>query len=163
LLLNHQLKEYATMQEVTTTAVEFPSTTAATTETTNVLTEILREGAQSLLARAVEAEVAEWIERHAHLKDESGRQQVVRNGRLPRREITTGLGPIEICQPRVHDRRDENEAEKFTSQILPPYLRKTKSIEELIPWLYLKGISTGDFGEALQSLLGRDVPGRSRG
>lgn len=144
------------MQEVTTTTVEFPSA-----ETTDVLTEILREGAQTLLAQAVEAEVAEWIERHAHLKDENGHQQVVRNGRLPQRKITTGLGPIEIRQPRVHDRRDDREAEKFTSKILPPYLRKTKSIEELIPWLYLKGISTGDFGEALQSLLGRDVPGLS--
>lgn len=144
------------MQEVTTTTVEFPSA-----ETTDVLTEILREGAQTLLTQAVEAEVAEWIERHAHLKDENGHQQVVRNGRLPQRKITTGLGPIEIRQPRVHDRRDENKAEKFTSKILPPYLRKTKSIEELIPWLYLKGISTGDFGEALQSLLGRDVPGLS--
>ena len=144
------------MQEVTTKTVEFPST-----EATDVLTEILREGAQTLLVQAVEAEVAEWIDRHASLKDENGHQQVVRNGRLPKRKITTGIGQIEIQQPRVHDRRDAGTAEKFTSQILPPYLRKTKSIEELIPWLYLKGISTGDFGEALQSLLGRDVPGLS--
>ena len=144
------------MQEVTTKPVEFPST-----EATDVLTEILREGAQTLLVQAVEAEVTEWIDRHSHLKDEKGHQQVVRNGRLPDRKITTGLGQIEIRQPRVHDRRDEGDAEKFTSKILPPYLRKTKSIEELIPWLYLKGISTGDFGEALQSLLGRDVPGLS--
>ena len=144
------------MQEVTTRTVEFPSA-----EATDVLTEILREGAQTLLVQAVEAEVAEWIDRHASLKDENGHQQVVRNGRLPKRKITTGIGQIEIQQPRVHDRRDAGTAEKFTSQILPPYLRKTKSIEELIPWLYLKGISTGDFGEALQSLLGRDVPGLS--
>ena len=144
------------MQEVTTTTVEFPST-----ESTDVLTEILREGAQTLLVHAVEAEVAEWVDRHAHLKDQNGHQLVVRNGRLQKRKITTGLGPIEIQQPRVHDRRKEEPAEKFTSKILPPYLRKTKSIEELIPWLYLKGISTGDFGEALQSLLGRDVPGLS--
>ncbi len=144
------------MQEVTTKTVEFPST-----EATDVLTEILREGAQTLLVQAIEAEVAEWIDGHASLKDENGHQQVVRNGRLPKRKITTGIGQIEIQQPRVHDRRDAGTAEKFTSQILPPYLRKTKSIEELIPWLYLKGISTGDFGEALQSLLGRDVPGLS--
>ncbi len=144
------------MQKVTTPTIEFPSA-----EATDVLTEILREGAQTLLVQAVEAEVAEWIDQHAHLKDDKDHQQVVRNGRLPRRKITTGLGQIEIRQPRVHDRRDEKEAEKFTSKILPPYLRKTKSIEELIPWLYLKGISTGDFGEALQSLLGRDVPGLS--
>ena len=144
------------MQEVTTRTVEFPSTKA-----TDVLTEILREGAQTLLVQAVEAEVAQWIERHAHLKDENGHRQVVRNGHLPKRKITTGVGQMEIEQPRVHDRRVGEAAEKFTSKILPPYLRKTKSIEELIPWLYLKGISTSDFGEALQSLLGRDVPGLS--
>ena len=143
------------MQEVTKKTLDFPST-----EAKDVLTEILREGAQSLLVEAVEAEVAEWIETHAHLKDADGRRQVVRNGRLPRRKITTGVGQVEIEQPRVHDRRG-NEAERFSSKILPPYLRKTKSIEELIPWLYLKGISTGDFGEALQSILGRDVPGLS--
>ena len=144
------------MQEVTRTTVEFPIT-----EATDVLTGILREGAQTLLAQAVEVEVAQWIDRHAHLKDENGHRQVVRNGHLPKRKITTGVGQVEIEQPRVHDRRDAEAAEKFTSKILPPYLRKTKSIEELIPWLYLKGISTGDFGEALQSLLGRDVPGLS--
>jgi len=144
------------MQEVTTNAVPFPSAQAK-----DVLTEILREGAQTLLAQAVEREVAEWIESHAHLKDERGYRQVVRNGRLPKRTITTGVGQVEIEQPRVHDRRPAAEAEKFTSKILPPYLRKTKSIEELIPWLYLKGISTGDFGEALQAILGRDVPGLS--
>ena len=144
------------MQEVTTTSVELPST-----EAQDVLTEILREGAQTLLVQAVEAEVAQWIDRHAHLTDENGHRQVVRNGRLPKRKITTGVGQVEIEQPRVHDRREREATEKFTSKILPPYLRKTKSIEELIPWLYLKGISTGDFGEALQSLLGRDVPGLS--
>jgi len=149
------------MQEVTTKTVEFPSTTLSATGATDVLTEILRHGAQTLLAQAVEVEVAEWIDGHAHLKDENGHQQVVRNGRLPERKITTGLGQVDIRQPRVHDRRKKGTAEKFTSKILPPYLRKTKSIEELIPWLYLKGISTGDFGEALQSLLGRDVPGLS--
>ena len=127
----------------------------------DALTEILREGAQTLLVRAIDAEVADWIERHAQLTDENGHRLVVRNGRLPKRKITTGVGQVEVEQPRVHDRRPADQAEKFTSKILPPYLRKTKSIEELIPWLYLKGISTGDFGEALQSILGRDVPGLS--
>ena len=116
------------MQEVTTTTVEFPSS-----ECKDVLTEILREGAQTLLIQAVDAEVAEWIDRHAHLRDENGHRQVVRNGRLPKRKITTGVGQVEIEQPRVHDRRVGETAEKFTSKILPPYLRKTKSIEELIP------------------------------
>jgi len=156
LSIQHPLKEYATMQEVTTTAVSFPSTAAK-----DVLTEILREGAQTLLVQAIEAEVADWIDRHAHLTDGKGHRLVVRNGRLPKRQITTGVGQVEVQQPRVHDRRPEEATEKFTSKILPPYLRKTKSIEELIPWLYLKGISTGDFGEALQSILGKDVPGLS--
>jgi transposase-like protein len=86
---------------------------------------------------------------------------VVRNGYHNKRKITTGLGQLEVEQPRVHDRRDAPEREKFTSKILPPYLRKTKSIEELIPWLYLKGISTSDMNEALQSLLGPECPGLS--
>ena len=144
------------MQEASTTTLDFPST-----ESKDVLTEVLREGAQTLLVQAIEEEVADWIERHADLKDENGHRLVVRNGRLPKRQITTGIGQVEIEQPRVHDRRPPAEAEKFTSKILPPYLRKTKSLEELIPWLSLKGISTGDFGEALEAILGRDAPGLS--
>jgi putative transposase len=131
------------MQEVTTTTVTFPSTSR------DVLSEILREGAQQMLTTAIETEVAEWIEGH---------RQVVRNGYLPKRTITTGIGPVEVRQPRVRDRGQE---EPFSSKILPPYLRKTKSIEELLPWLYLKGISTGDFHEALQSLVGPACPGLS--
>src|SRR5262249_10302431 len=95
----------------------------------------------------------------AQIRDESGHRQVVRNGHLPLRTILTGVGPIEVEQPRVHDRRPKEEAEKFTSKILPPYLRKTKSIEELIPWLYLKGISTGDFHEAWGAIWGRQARG----
>jgi transposase-like protein len=86
---------------------------------------------------------------------------VVRNGYLPERTIQTGVGPIDVKQPRVRDRRAEGEREKFSSAILPPYLRKTRSIEELLPWLYLKGVSTGDFSEALAALLGPDSPGLS--
>jgi len=130
-------------------------------QSNDVLSGILREGAQRLLAQAVEAEVAHWIDSHAGIRDQAGHRQVVRNGHLPARTILTGVGPIEVEQPRVHDRRPKEEAEKFTSQILPPYLRKTKSIEELIPWLYLKGISTGDFHEALAALLGPQAPGLS--
>jgi transposase-like protein len=114
-----------------------------------------------MLATAIEAEVADWIDRHAHMKDENGRRQVVRNGHLPERTITTGLGEVAVRQPRVRDRRPAGEREKFTSKILPPYLRKTKSIEDLIPWLYLKGVSTGDFPEALAALLGADAAGLS--
>jgi putative transposase len=148
-------QEYATMQEVTTTNVAFPSTSR------DALTEILRQGAQAMLTTAIEAEVAEWIGEHEHLTDERGHRQVVRNGYLPERSITTGIGPVKIRQPRVHDRRRGAEAEAFSSKILPPYLRKTRSIEELLPWLYLKGISTGDFNEALQALVGPECPGLS--
>jgi putative transposase len=127
----------------------------------DALTEILRRGAQRMLAQAIDAEVAEWITERSHLTDEAGHRQVVRNGHLPEREITTGIGQVTVKQPRVLDRRSPDEAEPFSSKVLPPYLRKTKSIEELIPWLYLKGISTGDFSEALSSLLGPQTAGLS--
>jgi transposase-like protein len=126
----------------------------------DVLTGLLRQGAQRMLAQAIEEEVSEWIETHQQLAAD-GRRQVVRNGFMPQRKIVTGLGEIAVKQPRVHDRRPAPEREHFTSKILPPYLRKTKTIEELIPWLYLKGISTGGFHEALQALLGPDCPGLS--
>lgn len=143
------------MQEVTTTSFAFPSTSRDT------LSEILRQGAQAMLTTAIEAEVAEWIDSHRHLQDARGHRQVVRNGYLPERSITTGVGPVKVRQPRVHDRRTGETAEPFSSKILPPYLRKTKSLEELLPWLYLKGISTGDFNEALSALVGPECPGLS--
>lgn len=129
----------------------------------DVLTDILRQGAQEMLAAAIENEVAEYIERHAITRDDEGRRLVVRNGHLPTRRIQTGLGLVEVQQPRVNDRRvDENgERLRFSSQILPPYLRRTQSLDELIPWLYLRGISTGDFTEALQALLGPQAKGLS--
>jgi transposase-like protein len=138
------------------------------TEAQDVLTDVLRRGAQQLLAQAVEAEVADWIDRRRDCRDSDGLRQVVRNGHLPQRTFTTGLGPVAVQQPRVHDRRPAERREKFSSTILPPYLRKTQSIEELIPWLYLKGVSSGDFSEALAALLGRQAQGvlprrRSRG
>ena len=125
------------------------------------LTAKLREGAQKMLAVAVEEEVGEYLTARRHLRDPAGRQQVVRNGHLPTREILTGVGSIEVRQPRVRDRREPPQREKFTSKLLPPYLRKTKNLEELIPWLYLKGISTGDMGEALQALVGPEAAGLS--
>lgn len=143
------------MQEVTTTTFPFPSTSR------DALTALLRQGAQEMLATAIEAEVGEWIDSHRRLVDGRGHRQVVRNGYLPEREITTGIGPLQVRQPRVHDRRSGDEREVFSSKILPPYLRKTKSLEELLPWLYLKGISTGDFHEALQTLVGPECPGLS--
>jgi putative transposase len=142
------------MQEVNAATVRLPGAQDS-------LSEILRRGAQQLLAQAIEAEVAEWIDGHQHHRDESGRRQVVRNGYLPERKLVTPMGEIAIEQPRVHDRRAEEDRERFSSKLLPPYLRKTKSIEELIPYLYLKGISTGDFQEALSALLGPECPGLS--
>ena len=137
-------------------------------ESNDVLTDVLRGGAQQLLAQAVEAEVADWIESHKHHVDDNGHRCVVRNGHLPDRTIITGIGAVEVMQPRVHDRRPADAADesgkpiaRFQSKILPPYLRKTKSMEELIPWLYLKGVSTGDFTEALQALLGSNAAGLS--
>jgi putative transposase len=127
----------------------------------DVMTQILRAGAQKMLADMIQAEVEDWLAKRAHVRDEQGRRQVVRNGYLPEREITTGVGPVQVKQPRVRDRRPADEAEPFSSKILPPYLRKTKSIEELIPWLYLKGVSTGDFSEALKALVGPNAPGLS--
>ena len=114
-----------------------------------------------MLAQAIDAEVAEWIELHRDLRDQAGHRQVVRNGRLPKRTILSGVGSIEVEQPRVLDRRSKDENEFFSSKILPPYLRKTKSLEELIPWLYLKGVSTGDFSEALAALVGPSAAGLS--
>jgi putative transposase len=129
----------------------------------DVLTEVLREGAQKLLAEAIAAEVAEFLARYQALRTAEGQQRVVRNGRLPEREIQTGLGSIPVCVPRVRDRGGKGAGEqiRFTSRILPPYLRRSKTIEELLPWLYLKGVSTGDFSEALAALLGSDARGVS--
>ncbi len=126
------------------------------------LTEVLRIGARRLLADAVEAEVSAFIAEHADLVDEAGRRRVVRHGYLPEREVQTGIGAIAVRRPRVRDRAPGTDGRiRFTSAILPPYLRRAKSVEELLPWLYLKGISTGDFGEALAALLGTDAPGLS--
>jgi putative transposase len=127
----------------------------------DVITDLLHDGAKRMLAQAIEAEVEVWLEQRACHRDSQGRQQVVRNGHLPKRTILSGIGAIEVKQPRVRDHRPPQEREKFCSQILPPYLRKTKSVEELLPWLYLKGISTGDFSEALAKLLGADAKGLS--
>jgi transposase-like protein len=149
-------EEYAAVDQSTTLPVAGPSAHGG-----DPLTDILRRGARTLLAQAIEAEVATYLQQHAHLKDQAGRQQIVRNGYLPERTVLTGLGPVEIKQPRVRDRRPADQREAFTSAILPPYLRKTKSLEVLIPWLYLKGVSTGDFSEALKALLGPDAPGLS--
>jgi len=126
----------------------------------DALTEVLRDGARTLLAQAVEAEVAEYVARYQGERDEVGRARMVRNGYLPERTIQTGLGQVAVKAPRVHDRRGQL---RFSSSLVPRYLRRTRSIEELLPWLYLKGISSGEFSEALAALLGADAPGLSAG
>ena len=124
---------------------------------TDSLTEILRNGARALLTQAVETEVADFLGRYTDLKTETGHQRVVRHGHLPERQIMTGIGAVAVRQPRVRDREAaDGERIRFSPTILPPYARRTKSLEVLIPILYLKGVSTGDFEEALGALLGKD-------
>lgn len=129
----------------------------------DMLTEVLRDGAQRMLTAALEAEVESYLSDHANARDEVGHRLVVRNGHGRERTIQTGLGSVEVKKPRINDRRTDGDGRRiqFSSKILPPYLRRTKAIEELIPWLYLKGVSTGDFSEALASLLGKNAPGLS--
>ncbi len=125
------------------------------------LTAVLRTGARALLSQAIEAEVAAHLAAHEDLTDAHGRRRIVRHGFLPERDVQTGIGPVRVRVPRVRD-RDPAAAGgriRFSSSILPPYLRRSRSVEELLPWLYLKGISTGDFSEALSALLGPDAPG----
>jgi len=108
-----------------------------------------------MLKLALENEVNEFIAKHSALVDEEGRRVVSRNGYMPERDILTGIGPIRVKQPRVDDRKlDNHDMERFSSNILPRYLRRIPSIDNLIPALYLKGISTNDFGTALSAILG---------
>ncbi|MCB9468873.1 MAG: IS256 family transposase [Candidatus Obscuribacterales bacterium] len=125
------------------------------------LMEVLRRGAREMLKCALEAEVEEFLARFDEIRDSSGKRLVIRNGYKRERTIQTGIGDIPVMAPRVADRRKDESRIRFSSSILPPYLRRTKSIEELLPWLYLKGVSTGDFSEALAALLGKDAPGLS--
>ncbi len=124
----------------------------------SALEEVLRQGAREMLLKAIENEVSEYVEQHKEIRDESGRRLVVRNGHSSEREILTGIGAIGVRQPRVNDKRP---GEKFTSSILPPFMRRIPSMDALIPCLYLKGISTGDFGEALEAILGPQARGLS--
>jgi len=125
------------------------------------LTDIRRSGARRLIAQAGEAELAVLLAVRADDKTEDGRSRVIRHGYLPEREVMTGIGPVPVKVPGVRDRAAGAEKVRFTSSNLPPYLRKAKSVEELLPWLYLKGISSGDFQEALAALLGPNAAGLS--
>ena len=123
------------------------------------LDEIVKQGAKRMLEQALEIEVDSFLGRHQYILDPQGRRLVVRNGYANERKIITGAGQLDIQTPRVDDRVLKEG--RFQSSLIPPYLRRSKKIDDLLPWLYLKGISTGDFTEALQSLLGKDVIGHS--
>lgn len=128
----------------------------------DALTDVLQRGARQLLAAAIDAEVDTHLATYDHLKLADGRRRVVRHGTLPEREVQTGIGAVTVKVPRVRDRGDGNgDKIRFQSSILPKYVRRSKSLEALIPWLYLKGISTGRFQEALSALLGADAPNLS--
>jgi len=126
------------------------------------ISEILRQGARSLLAQALESEIKAFLNQYKELRDQLGHRRVVRNGYLPERQIQTGIGPVPVRAPRIRDRHQKaSKRVRFCSAILPPFLRKTRSMEQLLPWLYLKGVSTGDFSDALSALVGREAPGLS--
>lgn len=123
------------------------------------LTEMLREGAQRLIQQAVEAELTEMLAQFSGQTDEQGRAAVVRNGYLPEREVLTGIGPVRVQVPKVRSRSGEPAV--FRSALVPPYVRRARSVDAALPWLYLKGVSTGQMGEALQVLVGPDAKGLS--
>jgi len=131
-------------------------------EFTDMLTDVLRSGARQLLAHAVEAEVESFIEEYADHRLEDGRARIVRHGHLPERDIQTGIGAVQVEQPRVRDRGGvDGDRIKYSPHILPKYARRTKSLEAVLPVLYLKGISSGNFQDALSALLGPEAPNLS--
>ena len=127
----------------------------------SVLEQVARDGARKMLQLAFKNEVEEFIAKHSNITNENGKKAVTKNGYMPQREIVTGMGPLEIKQPRVDDRnlKDHSGHDRFTSNILPRYLRRIPSVDNLIPSLYLKGISTNDFGPALTAILGQGASG----
>ena len=124
-----------------------------------ILSRVARNGASQLITEAVEAELYLFLTALTDRKLEDGRQVVVRNGYLPGRTIQTGIGDVEIRIPKVRD--CSKSGIKFNSALLPPYLQQARSIEELLPWLYLKGVSTGDYQEAFKALLDKNAKGLS--
>jgi transposase-like protein len=125
------------------------------------LDELAREGARRMLVKALEAEVASYVEAHEQERDEQGLALVVRNGKARARKVTLGVGTIEVRAPRVNDQRVDERGgrQRFTSEILPPYMRRSPKVAEVLPILYLRGLSTGDFRPALEGLLGKDAAG----
>ena len=151
-------KRVAAPESLDAEVVEF----RAQFDTKSPLDEIVQRGAQDMLQSAIEAEVEQFLEDHACKRDEQGRRLVVRNGRLPAREIVTGAGTLEIQQPRARDKDPDNSKRvRFSPCLVPQYMRKSPSLEEMIPVLYLLGVSTGDFSEALEALVGEQAKGFS--
>jgi len=128
-------------------------------EVDDPLTGLLRQGARKLIHQAIESELCELLEGYADIRDEHGRRAVVRNGRLPERDILTGIGPVPVRIPKVRSRMGEPVV--FRSSLVPPYVRKARRVEAALPWLYLKGISTGKMREALEVLVGSEARGLS--
>jgi putative transposase len=129
---------------------------ASRTAEGSALDELAREGARQMIAAALKLEVEEYVARLKEHRDERGRALVVRNGSAKPRRVTVGSGTVELEAPRVNDKRViDGERQQFVSAILPPYLRRSKNVSELLPLLYLRGLSTGDFREALPVLLAR--------
>ena len=144
------------MTEDSVVALHHPGVTA------DPLTAVLRAGARELLAQAIEAEVTAVLAAHEHLKTEDGRRRLVRHGHGPERAILTGIGPVSVRRPKVRDRGSVGgERIRFTSAILPRFARRTRSLDAVLPTLYLRGVSSGDFQEALEALLGKDASGLS--
>ena len=123
------------------------------------LTEMLRVGAQELIHQAVEMELQELLAHHQGTETEDGRVSVVRNGYLPERELQTSIGPVPVKIPKVRTRTGEPVT--FRSALVPPYVRKTRKLESALPWLYLKGVSSGEMGDALKVLVGHEASGLS--
>lgn len=140
--------------------IEFKNPEAGTSD---ILTTIIRQSAREMIACAIEAELQEFIKQHAELINADGKQQIVRNGYLPERKITTGIGSVDVKVPRVRDRGSDIEKVKFNSNIVPKHLRRSSSIEDLLPLLYLRGISTNDFQDTLEPLLGKNAKNISPG
>ena len=147
------------MKKNTVLELRRPAAVDTPQEPVDALTDLLRQGARALIQEAVEAELETFLAAFADKRLEDGRRAVVRNGHQPERTIQTGIGEVPVSVPKARDR--SGSGVKFTSQLVPPYLRRTQSVETLLPWLYLKGISTGDFSEALESLLGKGAKGLS--
>ena len=137
--------------------------TTADEDAAPTLDELARTGARQMLMTALAVEVAQYVDAHQEARDEQGRRLVVRNGRARTRKVTCGAGTLEVSAPRVHDRRvaAAGQPQRFTSRILPPYMRRSPKVAEVLQILYLRGLSMGDFREALPVLLGDDAAGLS--